>query len=65
MDRLSIHDWGLRPATKPSGMPTATANRIAVMASSTVALKRRPISSETGCWVWIDVPKSSWTTLPM
>lgn len=64
VDRLSTPLPGLRPATKPGGTPTSTANSMADVASSIVAGNLRPISSDTGRCVMIDVPRSPCAILP-
>ncbi len=46
------------PISTPSGMAIATARAKESTASSTVAGSRVRITSETGSWVVIDVPRS-------
>ena len=57
--RLSTHDCGRRPARKPSGMPTTVAKRMAVSGQLDGGGEPPGDLVETGCWVIVEVPKSS------
>ena len=56
--RLSAQEFGFAPANTPSGIPTTSAIKSEVNASSTVAGSRSPISSITGSEYLNDVPRS-------